>query len=725
MNTPEIPDAVARALSLGWSVIPVRRDKSPYVSSWKQFQSRNPTLEEVLSWQLEYNPTAWAVITGAVSGVVVLDFDGETGEGTRTTLKLNPHVKTGSGGSHVYVDHPGWGTTTVNGKSKQILGEQFPGLDIRGDGGYAIFCGRNESGSYQWVREMRPDPLDKVPSNLRALLGLLHPPERGAQRPPAPTSSQTHSRDRVAADLLIGRALEKAGGGRNDAGFWLAVQLRDNGYSRLEAEAGLSEFVSRVPPSNSKGHDEPYTRAEAEASVEQAYQHSPRAPWAKPHPSVAIKSPIETVPSRHPQVAHLDGFHCSDLANAELLVKWYGNWLRYCHAWQKWLIWDGRRWAVDDSGAVYRYAIATVRELYKVAATIEIQDRRTKFVGWALKSEYRNRLEAMVALAKNDADVIVQPGQLDQYPWLLCVENCIVDLRTGQLRQHDPAALMTKLAPVSYEKNAQAHRWRQFLEEIFAPHVDLIPFIQRAVGYSLTGSTREECLFLLYGKGRNGKGTFIKKLAEAMGDYACTADFSTFVRRRDDSGPRDDIAHMAGKRFVSAQESREGAALAESLIKWLTGGDRVRARRLYENSWEFDPTHKIWLATNHRPIIRGTDSAIWSRIKLIPFDVSFEGREDKTLKSTLSGELAGILTWAVDGCLQFRRDGLAFPKSVKEATAKYRQESDPVGRFIVECCITGENCQCKARPLYQEYRRWAKEAGEDLLTEKAFAEDVR
>ena len=292
----EISDSVARALALGWSVIPCRRDKRPCLS-WRKFQEVRATEEEIRSWQATYNPSAWAVITGQVSGVVVLDFDGEAGNRTRTALRLTPDVKTGSGGSHVYVDHPGWSTRTVNGKSKTILGEQFPGLDIRGDGGYAVFCGQNESGNYQWVREMRPDPLDTVPTNLRALLGLPHPPESGTRRPPASTNSQTHSRDRVAADRLIGRALEQSGTGRNDAGFWLAGQLRDNAYSRVEAEAILSEFVSRVPPSNGKGHDEPYTRAEALASVEQAYQHSPREPWAKPSPpnaglSVAGPEPV-------------------------------------------------------------------------------------------------------------------------------------------------------------------------------------------------------------------------------------------------------------------------------------------------------------------------------------------------------------------------------------------------------------------------------------------------
>src|ERR1039458_5355848 len=194
------------------------------------------------------------------------------------------------------------------------------------------------------------------------------------------------------------------------------------------------------------------------------------------------------------------------------------------------------------------------------------------------------------------------------------------------------------------------------------------------------GNTREECLFLLYGIGRNGKGTFIKTLTEMLGDYAGTADFSTFVQRTGDGGPRDDIANMKGRHMVSAQESREGASLAESIIKWLTGGDLVRARRIYENSFEFQPTHKIWLASNHKPAVRGTDAAIWSRIKLIPFAVSFEGREDRGLKDALREELPGILAWSVQGCVLWQKDGLQFPETVTKATEEYRAENDQVGR---------------------------------------------
>ena len=313
-----------------------------------------------------------------------------------------------------------------------------------------------------------------------------------------------------------------------------------------------------------------------------------------------------------------------------------------------------------------------------------------------------------------------KPSEMDADPWLLCVSNGVVNLQTGELRPHDRDDLISKLAPVRFTPDASAPRWKRFLAEVFEPHPDLVPFLQRAVGYSLTGSTREECLFLLHGTGRNGKGTLIKLIDDVLGNYAGTADFSTFVQRRDDSGPRDDIAHMAGKRFVSAQESREGAPLAESLLKWLTGGDKVRARRLYEKPWQFTPTHKIWLATNHRPQVRGTDPAIWSRIKLVPFDVTFEGREDRNLKDALVGEREGILAWCVVGCLAYLRDGLAFPESVTAATAEYRHESDIVGRFLAEACVLDPAGRVAAGRLYPCFSAWCTSKGEKIMTEQMF-----
>ncbi len=417
-------------------------------------------------------------------------------------------------------------------------------------------------------------------------------------------------------------------------------------------------------------------------------------------------------------------FPLTELGNAERHVHQHGPNIHFSHQFACWFYFDGRRWCRDIIGETIRLAKLTVRGIYSEASDTDDGKRRAAVSDWARKSERAAQITAMLKLAESEPGVPVTPEQLDRDEWLLNVANGSVDLRTGQLKAHDRRDLITKIVPVAFDPKAQCTKWLQFLDQIFEPHPDVIRFIQTAVGYSLAGSTREECLFLLYGTGRNGKGTFIKTIASILGEYAFTADFSTFVSTRDDRGPRDDVANMHGRRFVSAQESREGAALAESLIKWLTGGDTVRARRLYENSWEYQPTHKIWLATNHKPAVRGNDPAIWSRIRLVPFEVSFEGREDKTLKHVLQEELPGILAWAVAGCLRWQQEGLTVPDTVRSATSEYRAESDAVGRFIGECCIVGEYATAKARELYAAYRRWSEGSGEEPVTETSFGRRI-
>jgi putative DNA primase/helicase len=262
---------------------------------------------------------------------------------------------------------------------------------------------------------------------------------------------------------------------------------------------------------------------------------------------------------------------------------------------------------------------------------------------------------------------------------------------------------------------------------VFEGHQDLIPFLQTYVGYTLTGLTKEEYLLVLYGEGRNGKGTLIKTLDGLFGDYATTADFNTFVDKGDNSrGPRDNVADMKGKRFVASQETREGAKLAEALVKWLTGGDKIAARHLFERRFEFQPTHKIWLATNHKPEITGDDVGIWSRIKLIPFTICFWGREDTSLKQALTDELPGILRWAVEGCQTYLRDGLVFPEAVLAATAEYQTESDQIARWIQDCCVLVEGHQKRAYELHANYEKWCLRTHEKtVLNTKAFGRRLK
>ena len=411
----------------------------------------------------------------------------------------------------------------------------------------------------------------------------------------------------------------------------------------------------------------------------------------------------------------------TELGNAERLVATHGEMFRYCGPRRTFLIHDGKRWIDDEAGQMERWAKATVRDIYREAADLDDATLRGATADWAKRSEKAAQIAAMLRLAASESGVPALPCQFDADPWSLNVANGTIDLRTGALRPHRREDLITRIAPVEYDPSAKCPRWRRFLSEVFEPHPDVISFMQLAAGYSLTADTREECLFLLHGVGRNGKGTLLKILTTIMGEYSGTSDFSTFVATRDDRGPRDDIANMKGRRLVSAQEAREGASLAESIVKWLTGGDRVRARKLHENSYEFDPTWKIWLATNHKPTIKGQDPGIWSRIRLVPFDVSFEGREDRTLKAALVDELPGVLAWAVDGCLRWQAEGLPVPDSVVKATAQYRSESNQVARFIQDYCVLQKGVSVQASKLYLAYKQWTQRAKErERISDTAF-----
>jgi len=263
-----------------------------------------------------------------------------------------------------------------------------------------------------------------------------------------------------------------------------------------------------------------------------------------------------------------------------------------------------------------------------------------------------------------------------------------------------------------------------FLDRVFAGNESMILFLQRAVGYSLTGSTVEQCLFLLYGAGANGKSTFLEIIRALLSDYAQQADFSTFLVKRND-GVRNDLARMRGIRFVSAVEGDSGRTFSESVLKQLTGGDRVATRFLFQEYFEFQPQLKLFLATNHLPAISGTDEAIWRRIKLIPFLVTIpENERDPNLRNRLLEELPEILRWAVAGCQMWQREGLNFPREVYEATQEYREETDNVGRFLTDCCIVNPRGRALLSSVSSAYTSWCVANCEDILPRREFNQEL-
>lgn len=414
------------------------------------------------------------------------------------------------------------------------------------------------------------------------------------------------------------------------------------------------------------------------------------------------------------------GFPLTDTGNAERLVQRHGEDLHFVAPWGKWLVWDGRRWKIDDTLEVHRRAKDTVRNIYLEAADAEDRSRKREIVKWATSSESAAKIGAMLERARAEPGIAILPRDLDPDPWQLTVENGALDLRTAELRPHERALLSTKLVPAAYAPEAACPRWLAFLDRVMDGNQELISFLQRAVGYSLTGSTAEQCLFFLYGAGANGKSTFLEIIRVLLNDYATQADFTTFLEKKGD-GPRNDVARLFGARVVTSSEVGEGKRLNESLVKSLTGSDTIAARYLYAEAFEFKPTFKLWLAANHRPIIRGTDPAIWRRFRLIPFTVQIpEAERDPQLLAALTAELPGILAWAIAGCLLWLENGLGVPEEVQEATAAYQRESDTLGAFLEDCCQLDEYASVPAKELYDAYARWADEGGEFKHSQTAF-----
>jgi putative DNA primase/helicase len=412
-------------------------------------------------------------------------------------------------------------------------------------------------------------------------------------------------------------------------------------------------------------------------------------------------------------------FRLTDLGNAERLIDRYEGNIRYIYDWKTWMIWNKTHWVRDNFGAVEGLAVHTVRDIYKDALLTEDPDERKALAKHAMRSESEQRLRAMVTIAR--AGVSATPEEFDRDPWLFNVQNGTLDLRTGKLQEHFKENLITKVSPAIYVPEAKCSLWLNFLYRVLAGDENLIRFMQKAVGYTLTGNVREQVFFLLYGLGENGKSVFLETLLALLGDYGCGIRSESLMIRRQDQIPAD-IADLKGKRLAAVSETEDGKRLAEVLVKDMTGGDTLKARHLYSNFFEFKAQFKLWLRANHKPVIRGTDHAIWRRIRLIPFTVKIpEGERDKALGEKLLAELPGILNWALEGCLAWQREELEIPEAVKSATAEYRSEQDVLGQFLEAYTIPDERARTSASKLYKVYRAWAEENGErHVMSQKIF-----
>lgn len=422
-----------------------------------------------------------------------------------------------------------------------------------------------------------------------------------------------------------------------------------------------------------------------------------------------------TAAERTPLVA----LSLTDIGRGERLAAEYGDCLRHCEL--GWLAYDGRRWRRDTTGAgVMARAKRTVRAVYRAAAGVDDHKLRERLIEFARDSERERALGAMIHLAQSESPIGCSSSDFDSDPWALNVRNGTIDLQSGSLRRHDRGDMLTKLADVVYHPDAAAPTFVRFLAETFGGDDDLVGFVQRLAGYALTGNVAEHVLPICYGVGANGKSTLFELLAHVMGDCAMTAPPKLLLRRRSDQHPTE-LADLRGVRLVLTSESGDGDALDEERVKMLTGGDRIRARYCRQDFFEFQPTHKIIIATNHKPRVRGGDEGIWRRLKLIPFaHVVPVERRDPALLTKLKAESSGVLAWAVRGCLAWQRDGLGSARAVDDATADFRAGEDVVAAFLGERCKLGAGLRVPAGDLYRAFEAWT--AGDEAarMTQRAF-----
>ena len=396
---------------------------------------------------------------------------------------------------------------------------------------------------------------------------------------------------------------------------------------------------------------------------------------------------------------------------AQVFCALHGQNVLWCEKWRKWLVWTGHKWDIDQKLEVSLKARDVASFFLKKADDADADHERKSFIDLARYAAANNRQMAFLNLAKTQLAVV--PEDLDTNPMLLNTPTGTINLSTAELLPHNRQDRITKVTTVSFQNSAdEPTRWNSFLSEIFQANTELIDFIQRSAGYAMTGEIRENVLFILHGDGANGKTTLIETITNILGDYAKPAAPDLLLRKRSESHPTG-VADLMGARFVSSVEADDGKKLNEAVVKRLTGRDTIKARFMAQDFFEFEPSHKLFLAVNHKPEVEGRDQGIWRRIRLIPFEVEIaEDKQDAKLLDKLLQEGEEILAWAIRGCLDWQKEGLGIPAAVKDASQAYREESDVIGRFFDDCCILESGHQTQASLLYQAFRSWCERNGE-------------
>lgn len=434
----------------------------------------------------------------------------------------------------------------------------------------------------------------------------------------------------------------------------------------------------------------------------------------------------QTKPTHEPlSPPHDDPFPASEAGDAEFFVRVVNGRYLYDHQRRRWFRFGAQHWRQDTTEQIVQAAIAAMRERQAAAVKLTDDAARKKQLQWTLAGESEARIRHLLDLAASHPQVAIEGTEWDQVSWLLGVQNGVIELRTGTLRAGRPEDRITRIAAVPYDPNATCPRWDRFILEISTDDADLAAFLHRSIGYTLTAETTEQCFWIFYGIGGNGKSTLLEVLTRhVIPEHSWTMSFP--VSTWTESLSEYQRAELVGRRLVIAKESEETKRLNSEFVKSLTGGDTVNARHPYGRPFTFVPAAKFVLACNHRPIIRDDSHGMWRRVRLVPFNQTFP--IDTTLIEILAAEAPGILAWAVQGCLAWQQQGLDAPAVVANATRDYEQESDTLASFVTACCLEAEGLTVRGRAFHDAYTRWCEAnriAEADRLSVRAVGERMK
>lgn len=724
-------DIAQNYIARGWAPIPVPfRQKKAVIAEWQKLRIDDSNVEQYFNGR----PSNVGILVGEPSGWII-DIDLDHPLAVAMAPDYLPPTASRFGRQSNQNSHWIYRVTapakTVQFEVQIEKNKRKKTVEYRSTGCQTVFPGSvHPSGEViEWDEdgeplELAPDELLACVRNLAEAVALaLGLPLKGET---APTPPVTLTRQRVAAGRtsVLDRCIKYlakvppgiAGQGGHNATFYAACLCIRFGLNEAEAMQAMESFNARCqPPWSSKELEHKLKDARVKVADENMVGVMIKDRPASPAPVRRLHDGDTASPER---------YNLTDAGNAARFAREWRHLLLFDATSRRWRTYDGKRWAIDERDVATKCAKKTARAMFREATSGV--NTNSQLAKWALKSESRDRLAAMIALAKSEDGMTIVADQWDSDPWAFNCGNGTVNLRTGQLQPHNPDDLLTHLSPVEFEATADAPQFSRFLNQTFNGDAALSAYVLRLLGYSLCASRTEHILAVMYGTGANGKTTLLDAVGHVMGTYFDQAAPDLLTDRKGGDEHPTATADLRGKRLVICSESEKNRRLKVATVKRLTGDSTIKGRFMKCDYISFTRTFVLLLVTNNRPKVDEDSEAVWRRLREVPFTVTIPPEQrDRQLGEKLKSEASGILRLLVDGCLAWQRNGLGEAEAITKATSAYREDSDSLGDFLSECCLIAPNAWAASETLRRTYERFCSERGDRPIAGREFADCLK